>query len=285
MKKAAVVFITGQSNAHAHGQFLPENERITVPMKNVFALDREHNQSFALNDVTWSGFTTHGKNLGEWQDHTASLAYYLAVRWQNAIDRGQQLPDLYIVQMSIGSQGIINGMWNPDMPKTMLPGPRPEVNISLYPFAEMIFPMALSNLRRQGLEPVVIGWHWLGSEQDVMADAYAREDLEWRYDSFFDNMLSFIGAPCPTYLYKLYFQKCCEAENVPTYAVDRLNEQFIRQCQRHRNMQIVQTEECPYWDENHPHWGIFCADNGHYLACTQEWFADRFFQTAMKQFT
>ena len=281
-KKAAVVFITGQSNAHAHGQYLPEQERITVPMKNVFALDREQNQSFELEDVVWSGFTTQGKNIGEWQDYTASLAYYLAVRWQDAIDAGGNLPDLYIVQMSIGSQGIINGMWNPDWPKAMEPGTLDVVNISLYPFAQKIFPMVLDNLHCQGLEPEVIGWHWLGSEQEVCNGAYEREDFESRYDSFFNGMLSFIGTDCPTYLYKLYFQKYCEANNIPPYAVDKINQQFERQCHHHRNMQIVRAEDCPNWDENHPNWGIFCFDNGHYLASTQEWFADQFFQKVYK---
>ena len=76
--QAAVVFIHGQSNAHAHGQKLPEEDRITEPMTHVFSLDRDPNQSFDITDVVWSGFTTAGKNLGESQDHTASFAYHLA---------------------------------------------------------------------------------------------------------------------------------------------------------------------------------------------------------------
>lgn len=283
-KKAAVVFITGQSNAHAHGQYLPESERITVPMKNVFALDREQNQSFELEDVVWSGFTTQGKNIGEWQDYTASLAYHLAVRWQNAIDQGKSLPDLYIVQMSIGSQGIINGMWNPDWPKSMKPGTLDVVDISLFPFAQKMFPLALQNLKNQGLEPEVIGWHWLGSEQDTTKEAYARADFSQRYDSFFDEMLSFIGCNCPTYLYKLYFQKCCEANGDPAWSVDRINQEFERQCVRHKNMQIVDVQNCPYWDGNHPHWGVFCFDNGHYLPPVHQWFADGFFKTVTESY-
>ena len=58
--KAAVVFVSGQSNAHAHGQFLAPEDRITVPLKNVFSLDRDPNQSFAITDVVWSGYTTAG---------------------------------------------------------------------------------------------------------------------------------------------------------------------------------------------------------------------------------
>ena len=39
--KAAVLFISGQSNAHAHIQFLAEEDKIIQPLKNVFSLDRE----------------------------------------------------------------------------------------------------------------------------------------------------------------------------------------------------------------------------------------------------
>ena len=80
--KKAVVFISGQSNAHAHGQKLTEEQQITEPLRNVFSLDRDPNQNYNLEKVVWSGFTTAGKNLGESQDHTASLGYHLANMWQ-----------------------------------------------------------------------------------------------------------------------------------------------------------------------------------------------------------
>ena len=105
-ENVAVLFISGQSNAHAHGQLLKESDYIVNPLKNVFSLDRDPNQSFVITDVVWSGFTTQGKNLGETQDNTYSFAYFFAKLWQNAIDCGaMNLPDLYIVQVSVGSQG------------------------------------------------------------------------------------------------------------------------------------------------------------------------------------
>jgi len=134
-ENVAVLFISGQSNAHAHGQLLKESDYIVNPLKNVFSLDRDPNQSFDITDVVWSGFTTQGKNLGETQDNTYSFAYFFAKLWQNAIDCGvADLPDLYIVQVSVGSQGIINGMWNRDKEKIMIPGPLDTVDISLFPW-------------------------------------------------------------------------------------------------------------------------------------------------------
>lgn len=282
-KKAAVLFINGQSNAHAHHQYLSEEERITEPLKNVFGLDRDPNQSFDIQDVVWSGFTTAGKNLGESQDHTASLAYHTALLWQNAIDSGIALPDLYIVQVSIGSQGIINGMWNRDKEKVMKPGELKNVDISLYPWALQVNRLAMENLKKQGFATEAIGWHWIGSEQDILHAAYEREDFQERYDFFFDTMLEAIGAPCPLYLYKIFFQKACPRLGTPLESVDRVNEALLRQCDRFEDVTVVRPDLCPHWDLEHEHWGIFAEDNGHYLAKTQKWFADEFFADVIRR--
>ena len=276
-QNAALVFITGQSNAHAHSRALPVQDRITEPLRNVFALDRAQNQSLDVERLVWTGFTTCGKNLGETQDHTASLSYYLALRWQHAIDAGTALPDLYIVQISIGSQGIINGMWNPDWPRSMKPGPLDSVNISLFPLAKRVFSLAWESIEQQGLTPLLAGWHWIGSEQDVQHGAYLREDLPARYDSFFDTLLSCIAHPCPVYLYKIYMKEWCKRHDIPAEAVDRINEQLLRQCAKQKDFHMVAAENSPLWDASLPNLGIYAPDNGHYLAPVHQWFADRFF--------
>lgn len=276
-KEAAVVFITGQSNAHAHAQLLSKEERITVPLKNVFSLDRAENQSFDVTELVWKGYTTSGKNLGESQDHTASMAYYLARRWQSAIDSGKPLPDLYIVQMSIGSQGIVNGMWNPEYPEKLIPGALGTVDISLYRLAEKIFPLVCDSLKKDGKEFQTIGWHWLGSEQDLVENVSSSEKLTEYYDTFFENMYSFVGVECPVYLYKLYSQRQCEACNVSAEALDIINLQFENQCNKHKNSSIVDLADCPNWDENVETLGVFSPDLIHYCSASQKWFADRFF--------
>lgn len=283
-KKAAIVFITGQSNAHAHAQSLAEQDRITLPLKNVFTLDRKENQSFDISDVVWSGFTTQGKNLGESQDDTASFAYYLAKRWQNLIDNGKNLPDLYIVQMSIGGQGIVNGMWNPDLPKCLVAGSLENVNISLYHLAKKIFPLVRKNLSDNGIESQVIGWHWLGSEQDLFDDESEVPQLTNRYDSFFNDMMSFIGCDCPTYLYKIYSKKQCEACRKNENSLDIINSQFIRQCKIHDNFRIVDLAESPLWNEKSDDLGIFCPDLIHYCAETQKWFANHFLDEVFERY-
>ena len=283
--KAAVLFISGQSNAHAHGQFLSDADRILTPMKNVFSLDRTPNQSFDITDVVWSGYTTAGKNLGEIQDHTACLAYHFAKLWQGAIDSGEQLPDLYIVQISIGSQGLINGMWNRDKEKVMRPGRLGGgVDISLFPWAVQVNRLVMENLKKNGKSPEIIGWHWIGSEQEVWFDAFNRADLQERYDYFFDTILDSFGQYCPTYLYKPNVKHFCKTHDISLDAEDKIAAALRQQIERHPGVQMVDAADCPLWDENSPLRGIFAKDEAHYLPEVQKWFADRFYEEVRNRY-
>ncbi len=275
---AAVIFIEGQSNAHAHGRFLIEKDRIKEPLKNVFSLDRAENQSFEITDVTWTGFKTFGNNLGETQDNTASMAYYLAKMWQNAIDNGIKLPNLYIVQISIGGQGIVNGMWNPKRPEKLHPGQLCEVDISLYPLALKINSLVMQNLKRQFKNPVVLGLHWIGSESDSCKDTVNKEGIEELYDSFFEGLLNSIGAP-PLYLYKLVFG---EIEVADQSGKDIINSLFLRQIKRYNNAFLVETDKIEDYNKEKPDRGIFARDNIHYLEKVHKWFAQSFFEEIIK---
>lgn len=280
--KAAVLFISGQSNATAHQQFLAENDKVLIPMKNVFGLDRNPNQSFDISDVVWSGWTSGGKNLGETQDHTASLAYFVAKKWQAAIDEGTCLPDLYIVQLSIGSQGIINGMWNRDKERIIKPGILGEADISLLPLALHIQSLALKNLRESGKNPEVIGWHWLGCEQEVWYEAYLREDFKERYDYHFDVMRESMGGDIPTYLYKTVVRGGLERFELPLESEDCINAEIERQANRF-GAKLIDPRNSPYWDSNdNLYYGVLASDRAHYVPKVQEWFADKFMGEILK---
>lgn len=280
--KAAVLFISGQSNATAHQQFLAEEDRVYEPMKNVFSLDRDPNQSLDIEDVVWSGWTSGGKNLGESQDHTASLAYFVAKKWQAAIDAGKDLPDLYIVQLSIGSQGIINGMWNRDKEPIIKPGILGEADISLLPLALHIQPLALESLRKSGKNPEVIGWHWLGCEQEVWHEAYHRDDFKERYDYHFDVMRNSMGGDIPIYLYKIVVRGGLERFNLPLEAEDIINEEIVRQAER-LGAALIDVRESPYWDaSDNLYYGVLASDRAHYVPKVQEWFADKFLEGIIK---
>ena len=114
MKNQPVVFILlGQSNAVGHDLPMQEQDKIKIPLKNVFGLSRVHNQSYDHASLVWDGYVSAGMNLAEEQDDTYSLANCLARRWQDAIDGGVTLPDLYIVHIAIGAQGVTERyMWS-----------------------------------------------------------------------------------------------------------------------------------------------------------------------------
>lgn len=279
--KAAVVFLSGQSNATAHKQFLPEKDRVYEPMKNVFSLDRNPNQSFDIDDVVWSGWKSGGKNLGESQDHTASFAYFLAKKWQTAIDAGAELPDLYIVHISIGSQGIINGMWNRDKEKVLTPGTGADIDISLLPLALHIQSLAMKNLCNAGKNPEVIGWHWIGSESEIGKEAYYRDDFRERYDYHFDVMRKSMGGDVPTYIYRICVLRDCEKYGIPTEAEEKVNAELERQAER-IGATLVDPRNSPFWRDDEFLFGVLYEDNAHYLPCVQEWFADEFLNKVIK---
>lgn len=276
--KACVLFINGQSNATAHMQYLKEEDRIYEPMKNVFSLDKNPNQSFDIEDVTWSGWTSMGKNLGETQDHTASLAYFIAKKWQAAIDAGKDLPDLYIVQISFGSQGIINGMWNRDKELILKPGKLGEGDIALLPLALRTNRMVMDNLTKAGLNPKVIGWHWLGCEQEIWHEAYLRDDFQERYNYHFDKMVESMGGDVPVYLYQVVVKGGCERFDLPLEAEDYINKELDRQAIR-LGATMYDVRKSPYWDENDTvTFGVLASDRAHSLPFVHEWFADRFLE-------
>ena len=278
--KAAVVFLSGQSNATAHKQFLAEEDRIYEPMKNVFGLDRNPNQSFDIDDVVWSGWTSGGKNLGESQDHTASFAYFLAKMWQAAIDEGKDLPDLYIVHISIGSQGIINGMWNRDKERILKPGSGAEIDISLLPLALHVQSLAMKNLREAGKNPEVIGWHWIGSESEIGKEAYLRDDFRDRYDYHFDVMRKSMGGDVPTYIYRICVLRDCEKYGIPTESEAAVNAELEREAER-IGATLVDPRNSPFWRDDEFLFGVLYEDNAHYLPFVQEWFAKQFFDEVM----
>ena len=104
--KNAVFIMLGQSNAVGYATLMPESERISTPLKNVFGLNRDNNLSFDNNSLVWTNYTSDGTILGEENDHTYSISNCLAQFWQNAIDEGKPLPNLYIITIAIGAQGV-----------------------------------------------------------------------------------------------------------------------------------------------------------------------------------
>ena len=170
MKKtdAAVFMLFGQSNAVGHILPMRQEDTIRRPLKNVFGLSRTLNQSFDIKELQWTGYTSHDMNLAETQDDTYSIANCLAQLWQERVDAGEDLPDLHIVHIAIGAQGITEKfMWYPDREKKMIPGSLGTVDISMYPFALHILSLLKDSFAKLGKTYEIMGMHWLGGAEDM----------------------------------------------------------------------------------------------------------------------
>lgn len=210
-KKAAVFILLGQSNAVGHAVPMAEEDIIKTPLKNVFGLDREHNQSFHNKTLAWSGYTSFGMNLAEEQDNTYSIANCLASDWQKHIDSGNEynLPDLYIIQIAIGAQGVTpKYMWYPEREKVLIPGRLGKVNISLFPFSKHIFSLVDESFKAMGKEYEIIGLHWRGGESDLSLDSrYLKENLFGIYLKLIDTYNELLNFP-PIVLHKIACYDC-----------------------------------------------------------------------------
>lgn len=246
---AAVIFVFGQSNAHGHAIVMNDDEIIKEPMKNVFGLSAAKNRAYDLNEVVFDGYSSYGQNLGEDQDCTNRLATYLAKIWQAEIDSGNKkgLPDLYIVQISIGSQGtikayfwdgsVVDEMWMPDRPRIMKPGELNECDISLYPLAQQTVENTTKFLHSKFKNPISLGLHWVGSEGDTAPfDPTFFDRAADYYEEFFAGLRGKTDIECPLYLYEL----CNEQKNC-----DKINDAFKKLSERDSTVHIVETSKTP----------------------------------------
>lgn len=274
----AIVYVLGQSNAHAHCQGMKDEDIISEPLKNVHTLRTEHNQSFDVKDLIWSNFTSYDYNLGETQNCTYSFASYLAKGWQKRIDNGEALPDLYIVQMSIGGQMIIGGMWDPNypLPRVLTAGTYEVCEIALYNLAMHIFPLIHEDLSKTYKHPQAIGIHWIGSEGDTFPGTYDRPDFHDIYYNFFKNIVAATHFDAPLYLYKVVREKRFTSRGEPIDGIAELNNEFKRLTELIPHCEIVDPREADFYDPTMLTDNLFSPDLSHYDKRTQEWFAESF---------
>lgn len=273
--KKAVFILMGQSNATGHGILMDPEDRIEQPLKNVFGLHRQPNQSFDSTRLVWSGYTSAGMNLAETQDHTWSVANALAIFWQRAIDEGAQLPDLYILQIAIGAQGVREGyMWHPDRAPKLIPGKLGTVDISLHPFSMHIFSLLEASLG----EFQIIGLHWRGSENDAYDDpAQVRGMVEPVYARLIGDWNRILKKP-PIILHKIvaherYTDRDASGRQLESMHI--INEIFNEMAQMHPNVSVFDVRACPEFVPDVRGNGIFKSDMVHFTPEVNRWVAKK----------
>lgn len=281
--KKAVFILLGQSNATGHGIPMEPEDRIERPLKNVFGLHRDANQSFAVNKLTWSGYTSDGMNLGETQDHTYSVANCLADQWQKAIDSGKTLPDLYIVQIAIGAQGVREGyMWYPDREPKLIPGKLGKADISLHPFAMHIFSLLKESLG----EYEIIGVHWRGGENDAYEDPeHTYEAVQPIYVRLLEDWSRVLANP-PIILHRIvaherYTDRDPSGRKLESMHI--INGVFEEMAEKYDNVSVFDVRSCPYYIPDIRGNGIFKSDMVHFTPEVNAWVAQHILQQQLDQ--
>ena len=277
MKNQPVVFILlGQSNAVGHILPMEEQDKIKVPLRNVFGLKRSLNQSYDNTTLTWDGYTSAEMNLAEEQDDTYSLANCLARRWQDAIDGGRELPDLYVVHIAIGAQGVTERyMWYPDRAPKLVPGRLGTVDISLHPFSRHILSLVRDYMQKAGMDPRYI-LHWRGGEEDGDLPVEQMSDLFEIYERLFGDYYADLGQTVPVVLHRIesYQQSLDMLGQVGVERLDYVNGVFDRLAEMHENVSVFDPKQYPgYTPDASQYFGIFRPDHVHFTREVNEWVA------------
>ncbi len=285
-RRAIVFMLFGQSNAVGHAVPMKEEDKIKAPLKNVFGLSRELNQSYDNPELHWSGYLSAGMNLAETQDDTYSVANCLAKRWQAAVDAGKGLPDLYIVHIAIGAQGVTEKfMWYPERPKKLVPGPLGTVDISMYPLAIHVLSLIKESLAKLGAEPEFL-LHWRGGEED---DGVPVEQLKkvsrGIYDRMFEGFYRAVGERFPIVMHKFpYIERCLETD--PTgeslKSMNYTNSVFEALAADNDNITLFDPRKAPHYVPDTRQHGIFIEDAVHYTPETNDWVAGEILKGFLK---
>jgi len=276
MKMKKTVFILlGQSNATGHASPMTEEDRIKEPLKNVYGLQRCDNQSFDITKLTWSNYLGAGTNLAEEQDDTYSLANCFAKEWQKDVDGGEDIGDLYIIQIAIGAEGVTEKyMWYPERERKLVPGVLGTVDISLYPFANHIFSLLDKSL---GGDYEILGVHWRGGEEETdVRVAHLEQVLRGIYDRMFDGFYKSLGRRVPVILHKMASETRCREMNVTGEDVEAMhfiNKTFDELARDNQNITVFDVTKAPHYNTTTRTNGIFLPDGGHYTPETNKWAA------------
>ncbi len=223
-------------------------------------------------------------NLAEEQDNTYSIANCLAKLWQDEIESGNQLPDLYIVHIAIGAQGITEGyMWNPNYERKLIPGKLGTVDISLYQFTVHILSQIKKSLYDIGKTPDAIKIHWRGGENDTTAsNDLLQQTLKENYCTLFDGFYNAIGEKVTTVLHRIVCHERTldlDPSGASLKRMDFINKIFEEMSKESDNITIFDVRNAPYYIPDKRGNGLFIEDVVHYTPQVNYWVAEQILNT------
>lgn len=276
--KAALFIMFGQSNAQGYSALMKEEDKITAPLKNVYGLGRDLNQNFENDKLNWEGYTTYGTNLGQAIDHSYSVSACLAKKWQDEIDAGVNLPDLYIINIAVGAQGITEKyMWWHKKEAKISVNEDGAVDIALYPFALHILSMVKESFASMGKEIAKVEFHWRGGENDAEVKKEELETyLKGLYEKIFDGFNNAYGEKLPTTIHQIFnYDRAMDCD--PTGEFRRslyyINDVFDSLVAENENIDMFDVRNYPGYIPDVRGNGMYMEDAVHYTGETNTWVA------------
>ncbi|MFB8241112.1 discoidin domain-containing protein [Kitasatospora purpeofusca] len=207
-KDAPVLIVLGQSNAEGWTVPLTDADRAKCQsLDNVKGLSRADHRTVGATAATWSRYTCAGNNLGlehgtepkvGYNHHVASVT---ALRWQRAVEAGAKLPDLNVIHIAWGSQGVLetevggNNRWWPDRDPTDIE--------SLFPLAMNTIGNGLRALQEDGKRPRIIGIHWNQWEAEAKNAGTTVDGLKQAFLKVLNPLRTITGdTGAPIFLYR-----------------------------------------------------------------------------------
>ncbi|MFM0288205.1 hypothetical protein [Paraburkholderia megapolitana] len=251
--------------------------------------------------VNWTDSTSSDMNLG-YYGGSGNAANFAAYAWQSAINAGEPLPDLYIIHIGWGSQGVdvaddafsgccdwtVHGvnLWQPMLDATKTP------TWALAPFARRMMYLGLKQILATGKKPRVLGLEWnqweaeaapLNSAGNATTIGRAPQNYAHLFSSFFAS----VGSAFPVMIVK----PLSTAYDNVTNGVAPYNPAALASMQKvfggfvdadARVFSFVDASQSPDWNGQGPGFGIFQGGSlgggdgsVHYNLDTQKWFGEQ----------
>ncbi|MFE2722604.1 discoidin domain-containing protein [Kitasatospora sp. NPDC059327] len=295
---APVLIVLGQSNAVGWTTKVTNSadKAQCEAFAHVKSLNRLENRVVGALGATWKPYTCVGSNLG--QDRyaaygepdiysTYNTATLSALRWERAIKAGTNLPDLHVIHVAWGAQGIQEAAgpnrnrWWPDRDLADIE--------SLHQLTLNTISNGLRALREAGKRPRIIGMHWNQWETETQtASTISADQVQRAFLGVLGPLQTISGGTSfPVFLYR---PRTASTHIRTQYVTDALTGLAARPAPNPYRLldaaQAVSATGTPLYDPAIPkNLGIY-NDGIHYTRAVQEWFADQQWKTVFtdKQF-
>lgn len=265
----AMIIVTGQSNAEGYldGEIIP-----TETLNNIFVIKE--------GERTWSPYDSSNSNVFRSdRSNIYNPLNTIAREWQSKIDNGENLPDLYIANISYSGAGfssnINRSQFNP-LRKTNIGTlyPIPQVGeidteVSIYELVRQVLQAGVSDIISKELRPVYIGTimsQWEADAKDIISvNNYINNIVSFR--NMIDNTLGIDNAP--------FYYYTPISDNFEFK--DEILESFKQFKKEHINIYEIDIKYYPKYNIQLENYGIF-YDTVHYLKEVHEWVANRFLE-------